>query len=337
MIGKHLLGIYEKAFSPQSTWQEKLSAARRLGFDYVEISVDESDERIERLYWTEENMEALRRCCVSEGVPILSMCLSAHRRYPLGSANGAVREKAREIMERAIKFAVAMGIRTIQLAGYDVYYEASTPFTRAAFAEGLKWAASIAEKYQVMLAMEIMDTRFMNSITKQVVYEEWLNSPWYRVYPDLGNLSAWPENDAEAELKAGRGRIVAVHLKDTLRVSGSFEGKFRDVPFGGGCVDFVSLFRQLEDQGYNGPYLIEMWHQNGSRDEAEIRKAREWLERQFARAVVVYARGGGQPLRACHSRHKLHTCPFCGAGCAGIQVPHHERAPCRKVPGRGPV
>lgn len=229
---------------------------------------------------------------VVQGVPvymqrmqILSMCLSAHRRYPFGSANADVRRKAREIMERAVEFAVAMGIRTIQLAGYDVYYEDSTPDSRKAFAEGLKWAVSLAERYQVMLAMEIMDTPFMNSITKHMAYEKMLNSPWYSVYPDLGNLSAWPENDAEAELSAGAGSIVAVHLKDTLRVSEGFGGKFRGVPFGSGCVDFVKLFSGLESQGYNGPYLMEMWHEEGKSDIVETGRAKAWLEAGFALAV----------------------------------------------------
>ena len=103
--------------------------------------------------------------------------------------------------------------------------------------------------------------------------------------PDLGNLSAWPENDAEAELSAGAGSIVAVHLKDTLRVSEGFGGKFRGVPFGSGCVDFVKLFSRLESQGYNGPYLMEMWHEEGKSDIVETGRAKAWLEAGFALAV----------------------------------------------------
>ncbi|GHM29578.1 hypothetical protein ECZU45_33650 [Escherichia coli] len=34
-----------------------------------------------------------------------------------------MRERAREIMSKAIRLARDLGIRTIQLAGYDVYYE----------------------------------------------------------------------------------------------------------------------------------------------------------------------------------------------------------------------
>lgn len=86
------------------------------------------------------------------------MCLSGHRRFPYGSANPAVRARAHEITEKAVLFAREFGIRVIQLAGYDVYYEPSTPESLRLFEEGLRSACKIAEKYQVMLAMEIMDT-----------------------------------------------------------------------------------------------------------------------------------------------------------------------------------
>ena len=67
-------------------------------------------------------------------------------------------------MERAIRFAHRLGIRVIQLAGYDVYYEPSTPESLAAFLQGLRDACAMAARYQVMLAMEIMDTKLMSSI-----------------------------------------------------------------------------------------------------------------------------------------------------------------------------
>ena len=51
------------------------------------------------------------------------MCLSGHRKYPLGSHDKEIQKKSLEIMKKAIDFAADLGIRIIQLAGYDVYYE----------------------------------------------------------------------------------------------------------------------------------------------------------------------------------------------------------------------
>jgi predicted hexulose-6-phosphate isomerase len=110
------------------------------------------------------------------------------------------------------------GIRTIQLAGYDVYYEEHDEGTQQRFAEGLAWAVEQAAAAQVMLAVEIMDTAFMNSISKWKKWDEMLASPWFTVYPDVGNLSAWG-NDVTAELTLGIDRIAAIHLKDTQPVT----------------------------------------------------------------------------------------------------------------------
>lgn len=285
MLGNHLLGIYEKAFDPQDSWAVRLKKAKNTGFDYLEISIDEQDSRLERLYWSRSQRRELRTLCFDTELPISSMCLSGHRRFPFGSADAFNRQKAHDIMDRAIDFACDLGIRVIQLAGYDVYYEDSTPQSVERFIDGMKWAADQAARRQVMLAMEIMDTPFMNSITKHLDYEEAIQSPWYKVYPDLGNLSAWPENDPAAELEKGINSIVAVHVKDTLAVTEEFPGKFKCVEFGAGCVDFPARFAQLEQLGYRGPYMIEMWHQPGREDVKEVARSKEYLEKLFYQAM----------------------------------------------------
>lgn len=291
MFGKHMTGIYEKALRPGEGWNRTLSKAKALGFDFLEISIDETDERLSRLYWDREQIENLRRAAYENGIAISSMCLSAHRRFPFGSQDPLTREHARDIMERAIRFAFQMGIRVIQLAGYDVYYEPSTPQSVARFGEAIRWAAGRAAEKQVMLAMEIMDTPFLNSVKKYLPYEAAINNPWLRLYPDMGNVSAWRENQPDEEFAMGIGSIVGVHVKDTLNVTDSFPGKFKGVPFGSGCVDFARRFGQLERLGYTGPYLIEMWYEEGADDMKKIREAQEWLEKQYWTGVAQEGNG----------------------------------------------
>lgn len=48
-----------------------------------------------------------------------------------------------------------------------------------------------------------MDHPFINSITKYMEYANIIKSPWLKVYPDVGNLTAWPENDTLKELELG--------------------------------------------------------------------------------------------------------------------------------------
>ncbi|ENE4053906.1 L-ribulose-5-phosphate 3-epimerase, partial [Salmonella enterica] len=253
MLSKQIpLGIYEKALPAGECWLERLRLAKTLGFDFVEMSVDETDARLARLDWSREQRLALVSAVAETGVRVPSMCLSAHRRFPLGSEDDAVRAQGLEIMRKAIQFAQDVGIRVIQLAGYDVYYQQANDETRCRFRDGLKESVDMASRAQVTLAMEIMDYPLMNSISKALGYAHYLNNPWFQLYPDIGNLSAW-DNDVQMELQAGIGHIVAVHVKDTK------PGVFKNVPFGEGVVDFESCFATLKQSGYCGPYLIEMW------------------------------------------------------------------------------
>jgi L-ribulose-5-phosphate 3-epimerase len=277
---QHPLGIYEKALPKHLSWPERLALAKACGFDFVEMSVDESDERLARLSWSKEQRLSLVSAVLETGISIPSMCLSGHRRFPFGSHDEATRQQAYLIMAQAIQLAKDVGIRTIQLAGYDVYYEQQDEGTLARFTEGMQWAVERAAAAQVMLSVEIMDTDFMSSISKWKRWDTLLASPWFTVYPDVGNLSAWG-NDVTQELRLGIDRIAAIHLKDTFPVTATSPGQFRDVPFGTGCVDFVALFRTLKQLNYRGAFLIEMWTEKADEPVAEIVQARRWIEQQM--------------------------------------------------------
>lgn len=277
------LGIYEKALPSGLDWPRRLAFARKNGFQFVEMSIDESNRRLARLDWDKETRKKFVAAVQESGLTVPSICLSGHRRFPFGSHKLKVREQARVIMEKAIALAVDTGIRTIQLAGYDVYYEDSDENTRQWFLEGLKSAVALASRENVMLAMEIMDYPLMNSIVRYLNYYHRIPSPWFQVYPDLGNLSAWG-NDVPEELRLGMAHIVAIHLKDTLAVTDNFAGQFRDVPFGEGCVNFIKAFQALHEAAYTGPFLIEMWTEKAPNPEEEVRKAREWILRQMVNA-----------------------------------------------------
>ncbi|MGQ5290865.1 L-ribulose-5-phosphate 3-epimerase [Pectobacterium actinidiae] len=271
------LGIYEKALPPGEDWLTRLQQAKALGFDFVEMSVDETDSRLARLDWSREQRMELINAIATSGIRVPSMCLSAHRRFPLGSEDDAIREQGLAIMQKAIRLAQDVGIRVIQLAGYDVYYQRANDTTRERFRLGLQHAVAMASRAQVTLAMEIMDYPLMNSISKALGYANFLNNPWFQLYPDIGNLSAW-DNDVQMELRAGKGHIVAVHVKDTK------PGVFKNVSFGTGVVDFTQCFSTLKESGYCGPYLIEMWSENAQDPIQEVTTARDWIKQRMSQA-----------------------------------------------------
>ena len=281
------IGIYEKALPKGISWLESLTIARKLGFDFVEMSIDETDERLSRLEWSNEEKLKVKRAIEETGVRIPSICLSGHRRFPFGSLDSAKRNKALEIMQQAIDLADYLGIRVIQLAGYDVYYEEKSKETRQFFIENLTLACQMAGEKQIVLGIEIMDDPFINSISNYLQIAKEVDSPWLFVYPDVGNLSAWGNNVSE-ELTLGKKEIAAIHLKDTEAVRSDYPGKFKDVPFGTGCVDFVSALKTLKTLQYSGPFLIEMWSEKSDDYESEIKRALEFLLPRLKEAGFDY-------------------------------------------------
>lgn len=254
-LHKNPIGIYEKALPNSFSWEEKFRAAKQAGFDYMEISVDESDERLARLDWSDAEIENLRSLMQSEGISFPTMCLSGHRRYPFGSKNPETRRRAMEIMEKGIRLAVKLGIRCIQLATYDVYYEESDEETKTFFLEGMKEAVAMASRAGVILAMEIMDTEFVGTIVRAMHYLKEIPSPYFKIYPDMGNLSNF-SRDVLGELELGIAETVSIHVKETK------PGVFKEVPFGEGQVQFTEIFKKLKELNYQGMFLIEMWADN---------------------------------------------------------------------------
>lgn len=274
----NFLGLYEKALPENLNWEEKFSLACKAGYGFMEISIDESDERLERLKWDKIRMRKLREISEDAGMPILTMCLSAHRRFPIGSAFPKIQKKGMEIMESAIRFASHLGIRIVQIAGYDVLMdEISTSESKETFGKNLMKSVKLASSSGVMLAIENVDVDFANSIDKIMNYVHEIKSPWLQIYPDIGNLTAMKQ-DVLQQLQLGKTHIAAIHAKDTL------DGVVRRVPFGEGIVDFVSVFKVLKNIGFFGPVLLEMWADD-NRDNFEIVKhAKKWVSRNLEQA-----------------------------------------------------
>jgi len=274
------LGVYEKSMPSGLSWKEMLTAAKEAGFDHLEISVDETDARLARLNWTMEERLELVRTMREVGMPIRTMCLSGHRKYPLGSHDPAVRARGMEIMRAAIELAGDIGVRIIQLAGYDVYYEEGDAETRALFAENLKKSVDYAAERGVILGFETMETPFMDTISKAMNYVKLVNSPYLGVYPDLGNLTNacyLYKQDVLVEIKGGEGHTYAMHLKETV------EGVYRDMDFGTGRVEFVPGIRQALACGIR-MFTAEFWH-NGCEDwKGRLASVNAFLRKAFEEA-----------------------------------------------------
>lgn len=270
---EYTLGLYEKAMPKELSWKEKLTAAREAGYDFVEISIDETDEKLERLYMSAAERLELVRLMDEVGIPIRTMCLSGHRKYSLGSSDPELCRRGMDIMEKAIGLAEDLGIRIIQLAGYDVYYEESTEETRRRFEENLKKAVMMAAKAGVVMGFETMETEFMNTVKKAMHYVELADSCYLNIYPDSGNITNAAVSygtDVQEDLKSGAGHLVAIHLKETV------PGKFREIPYGTGHVNFEAIVHTSWELGVRR-YVTEFWYTGNPDWKKDLYAAREMM------------------------------------------------------------
>lgn len=267
------LGIYEKAMPESFSFADKLKTAVAAGFDYLEISIDESDKKLSRVLDGKVKKDIIGDIR-SGSLPVKTMCLSGHRKYPLGSHDPALRRKSLEIMQAAIDFSADAGIRIIQLAGYDVYYETGDGDTRAYFSENLAKCVEMASRAGVYMGFETMETDFMNSASKADKYVKMINSPYLKIYPDIGNIRNATE-DYLGDLRNVRGDIIAAHLKETA------EGVYRDMEFGQGRVDFEGCINELLAQGVR-IFTCEFWYDGKSDPLEYITRNKNYVEKIFA-------------------------------------------------------
>ena len=265
-----LVGIYEKSLSPFRTWQEAFTSAALSGFDFFEMSLDESAERMSRLEWSGAERVKVRRASESAGVTIGALALSAHRAFPMGSVDRWRRRRSLELARQAVDLAADLGAPIVQLAGYFTFYEEDHPDARRLFIDGLAVTAEHAKERGVRLSIENVDGNDVINLEQAIsLIEDSGTRDTTGLYVDVGNL-AGNGFDIIEQLKLGWPMVDAIQLKDTRRA------EFRRVPFGEGLVPWGDVFAFLRQRLYSGPVSIEMWNDDG--DPTLARNALNWLK-----------------------------------------------------------
>ncbi|MDQ0360669.1 L-ribulose-5-phosphate 3-epimerase [Breznakia pachnodae] len=267
------LGLYEKSMPNSLSIHEKLAVTKECGFDFFELSIDESDEKLSRLDMRKDERFAIVKAMYDTEVKIGSICLSGHRRFPLGHPETVMQNQSLNIMKKAIQLASDLGIPIIQLAGYDVYYEEGNDETKQLFEKNLKSCVLMAAAKGILLGFETMETSFMDTVSKSMEYVNLINNPYLGVYPDIGNLknaSLLYGTSVSEDLKLGTGKIIATHLKETI------PNHYREIPFGTGHTEYIENLKVLKDMNVQR-FVGEFWYINNEDWKTVIQDASKFL------------------------------------------------------------
>lgn len=265
------LGIYEKALAWHDDWDRLFADARAAGFSFVDISVDETEQRRARLDWSAETRDQVRKAAARNGIQLGGLCLSVHRSVGPGSADPEVRAEADRIFVKGIELCRDLGVPVLQVAGYYAHYEPADPQQRSRYVDALRRAIPHAARAGVLLGIENVDGTDVTSISRGMNIVREIGSPWLQMYPDVGNIAEQQLDELE-ELRAGRGHMLALHLKD-VRV-----GEPRRVPMGEGIANFPKAFAELAEQGWSGRMMIEMWNDDAPDSVERCAAARNTVE-----------------------------------------------------------
>ena len=266
-----LFGIYEKALPKTSNWDQKTKSAKAAGFDFVELCIDESPQRIARVDFSESQAGEIAAIARDNGLSMHSLCLSAHRKFPLGSLDDRTAAYSIELTKKAMGFANNVGVKVLQIAGYDVFYEPASAETSARFVQNLGRIATLAEERGLMLGLENVDNEMSKTIQQCMDIVDSIDSPCLGMYPDFGNLSA-QHVDYLTEIPKACGRIIGLHIKDTS------PGVLRNVKPGDGTVDFDRMFAVLRKMNCTPPSVIEMWNEDCEDSTDIIRSALQFVK-----------------------------------------------------------
>jgi L-ribulose-5-phosphate 3-epimerase UlaE len=152
--------------------------------------------------------------------------------------------------------------------------------------DSLQLSVNWASQAAVMLGLENLDTPFVENLTKALAIIRKIDSPWLRLYPDIGNLAAagcYPPD----EIALAKREILGIHVKDALpRI-------IRGVPFGEGIVPFQETFQALAQTGFWGLLGVEIW---GDRHADHDPIASVAAARRFVNDLVVEAWPDARPF-----------------------------------------
>jgi L-ribulose-5-phosphate 3-epimerase len=271
------IGLYEKAVPDKLSIEEKMLIAKKAGFDFLEFCIDLNPERELRLEWPKLQRKKLVDFMLENDIHLTTMSLSLLRKYPLGALDRSVNAKSLEIIKKGVELACDLGVQIVLFNGYDVYNTPSTEETSARFAENLPEAVKIAAKRGIILGIENADKEFADSIAKVAYWIDRINSPFLRIYGDIANTAnafGGEIDNCIQDLEQGRGRIVAIHLKDSM------PNEYRFTPFGEGYVDFGRSIEKLKNMEVR-IFIAELFYREGNDYLAEVAKVNKFLRSFF--------------------------------------------------------
>jgi len=203
-------GVNAWVFPGEFTVDDTLEAGARVGYDGVELNIDEA--KLDPYRVTRGECERIAEKAGSLGIELPSICGGLFWKYNLGGLDETVRKKGVDLIRKGCEFASNLGAKVLlvvpAVATPQVPYKEMWERSKKAVLE----AAPAAEDYGVYIGVENVWNRFLYSPLEFKAFLKDVNHDYVKAYFDAGNVLflGFPQHWIEVLATD----IVCVHVKD---------------------------------------------------------------------------------------------------------------------------
>jgi len=236
--------------------QEKIRAARKLGYDGVDLFSDVTDiEEAFRLgqQFKNENLE----------IPLMVAATLAGKGVNLTNPDEEARKKSIEEYQKQIDIAAAMNAQAMPV-GYlrgNRQKGVTEPEYEKCLAESMKILGAYAAGKNIQLWLEPInryEMNTMNSAVKTLEFMKRYSIEAMKLLIDAFHMNI-EDNGIEQAIEACKGFIGHVHLPDNQRYA-----------CGSGSFDFTSILGALKNAGFGGYVSVEAFPIFGEYESAKM-------------------------------------------------------------------
>ena len=221
--------------------EETAAQLAAMGYNCLELCLEAPDVRPENL--DAARCAEIRASLDAVGIGLASLSYHADREPPA---------QRRANQERAVRAAAWMGCPILVLnpeKAVDPARQWAEHVTR------FQRLCALADELGVTIAVEPEPLLVVASSADASRMIEEVGSPRLRVNLDIGHAFL-TDDDPIASIRMLGAHIVHLHLEDMAA------GVHRHLPFGAGDIDFPAVRRALDEIGYTGPYVVDLFGQD---------------------------------------------------------------------------
>ena len=231
---------------PDLSVKQKLEMLREIGFDGVELKVDDKVDQDEMVAATKET-----------GFPVHGIINAAH-----------------EDIRPSVELAHRLGCDSVLVLARefpDISYEEN--FAR--WKKNVRAVIPLAEQHEIKLCIENVRATFLKTAEKMVSFIDSFESPVVRSYFDLGNAITWTEQPAEHWAEVLGKRVYKLDIKDRGHAEFGEANLKREGAVGtnGGEVHWERVRKILDRNGFSGWSTAEV--RGGDRE--RLKRMAGWM------------------------------------------------------------